>query len=164
MREWTTSETDVIKQAEAEEAAFNKAYVAKLGLNVEPEKAEMMGMAYLMTLGVNRQEFAAKLQSFSAEMAKIQGYPIITDVKWAVADSSKSAPQAVAPEREPEKDRFGLPDLSGIISNKISDKVVSKTSAAEAGTVFSTYIEVKAISTGAASDARFEVPAGYKKK
>lgn len=163
MDEWTTPETDVIKQADADEAAFNKAYMTKLGLNVEPERAEMMGMAYLMTLGINQQEFAAKMQSFSAELAKIQGYPIITDVKWTVADSSKPA-QAAAPEREPEKGRFGLPNLSGIISNKIADKVTDKVTEAQTGPVFSAYVEVKAISVGGVSDTDFEVPAGYKKK
>lgn len=161
--EWTTPMTDVITQAEAEEAAFNKAYMAKLGLNVEPEKAEMMGMAYLMTLGVNQQEFATKMQGFSEEMAKIQGYPIVTDVKWAVADSSKPAAQASAPDREPEKGRFGLPNISGIISNKIADKIAPSIAEAQTGPVFSAYVEVKAISSGAVADAHFEVPTGYKK-
>jgi hypothetical protein len=163
MDEWTTPETDVIRQADADEAAFNRAYMTKLGLNVEPQKAEMMGMAYLMTLGINQQEFAAKMQSFSAELAKIQGYPIVTDVKWTVADSSRPAQTAV-PEREPEKGRFGLPNLSGIISNRVADKVTDRVTEAQTGPVFSAYVEVKAISVAAVSDTRFEVPAGYKKK
>jgi hypothetical protein len=164
MTEWTTPETDVITQAEAEEAAFNKAYIAKLGLNIEPGKAEMMGMGYLMTLGVSEQDYAAKMQGFGTELAKIQGYPIITDVSWAVIDSSKPATQAAEPAREPEKGKFGLPNLSGIISNKIADKVVPKLNEAGTGPVFSAYVEVKSISVGALPDQDFEVPAGYKKK
>jgi hypothetical protein len=157
LKEWTTPETDVIKQAEAQEAAYNKAYLAKLGVTVSPGQSSMMGMEYLMTLGMKPEDVAAHWKGYSAELAKIQGYAIISDLKWTVVDSAKS--KASTPEREPERGAFGMPNLSGIISNKIADKLTSP----EPNTVFAAYTEIKSISVSALPDKDFEVPENYKK-
>jgi hypothetical protein len=158
MNEWTTPLTDVLKQAEAQEAAYAQAYAAKLGLPMSAEKAQTMGMAYLATVGMTEAEMAERMKGFGAELAKIQGYPIVTEVKWQVqGDTSKSE------EPEAPKSSSGMPSLGGMLGKALADKVMPKTSAADAGVVFSTYIEVKAVKVGETSDADYEVPKGYKK-
>jgi hypothetical protein len=162
MVEWTTPFTDVIKQAQAEQEAYSKAYLAKLGITTQPEAAQTMGMAYLATLGVSDKDFSSRMEGFGTEMAKIQGYPIITDTKWSAIDSSKKT-ETAQPEAQPETHPgpFGMqiPNVGGMIANQLAPKSQGE----DANVGFSAYTEVKAISVGATDDKDYLVPTGYKK-
>jgi hypothetical protein len=164
MLEWTTPLADTIKQAQAQEMAFNQAYMAKLGLSSQPENGKLMGMQYLAAMGMTGKDFATRTDSFSNEMAKIQGYPIVTDVKWSMVDSSKNAatsqPQPeVQPETHPGPFGMPVPDLGGMIANRIAPSPQGE----DANVGFSAYNEVRAISVGSVPDSHFEVPTGYTK-
>jgi hypothetical protein len=157
MVEWTTPYTDVIKQAQADEMTFNKAYMAKVGLNINPEESKLMGTQYLAgMMGGTDKDFAAQADSFATEMAKIQGYPIVTDLKWSIVDTSKNAAAAPQPTTQPGPFGMPMPNLGGMLANKIASNQ-------ENGVGFSSYREIRAISVGAVPDSHFEVPTGYKK-
>lgn len=162
MVEWTTPLTDMIKQAQAQEMAFNQAYMAKLGLSSQMENSRLMGMQYLAGMGMTDKDFAAQTGSFSDEMAKIQGFPIVTDVKWSMVDSTTNA-AAAQPEAQPTTHTgpFGMamPNLGAALANKIAPN-------AQGGSMnvgFSAHNEVRAISVDAVPDSHFEVPTGYTK-
>lgn len=156
MRLWNTAPTDVIKQAEAEEAAFNQAYLAKLNLSLPPEQTQLMGIEYLMTLGISQDKISEEVKKAAAELAKIQGYPIVTEVRWEVPVSAEEKKPADSKSR-------GLPELSvgGLISKALEDKLTPKPQ--EQGVVFESYLEVKSIAIGPIPEKVFEVPEGYKK-
>jgi len=165
MVEWTTPFTDVIKQAQAEQEAYSKAYLTKLGITTQPEAAQTMGMAYLATLGVSEKDFSSRMEGFGTETAKIQGYPIVIDTKWSAIDSSKQAAPQSQPESQPEPEHgaFGIPSIGGMLSNKIGNALAPKSQGEDANVGFSAYTEVKAISVGATDDKDYLVPTGYKK-
>jgi hypothetical protein len=90
-------------------------------------------------------------------MAKIEGYPIVTEVKWQVKnDSAAKKPE---PKEEPEEPPTSL---GGLIGNRIA-KSMTPDKPKEEGVMFSSYHEVKSISLDAVPEATFEVPADYKK-
>jgi hypothetical protein len=156
---WTTTPTDAIKQVQAEEAAFDKAYLAKLKADAAPEQSTMMGAEYLMTLGMTDTEMREGLKKAGEEMAKIQGYPIVTEIKWEVPVDTSARKKS---ESEPEsRDQSGLPNISGMLNKALEKKFAPNP--AEAGVVFSSYLEVKSIKVDPVPDKDFEVPEGYKK-
>jgi hypothetical protein len=162
LTEWTTPLTDVLKQAQAAEETWSKAYAAKLGHTAMPDAEQgRLGMAYLAAMGITDKQLGDGLRNAGTELAKIQGYPIITEVKWqAQGDTSETAR-----ETEPEKPgrSGGLPSVSGILGKAIADKIAPKPSAADKDVLFSTYREIKSVRVGATTDTNYEVPAGYKK-
>jgi len=155
---WNTPLTDKLKQAQQVEAEFNRSYVKKLDVEMSPQETDRLGAGMLTSMyGLDPKETAGKLEQVGKEMAKIEGYPIVTEVKWQVKnDSAAKKPE---PKEEPEEPPTSL---GGLIGNKIA-KSIAPSKPKEEGVVFSSYHEVKSISLDAVPEASFEVPADYKK-
>ena len=155
---WNTPLTDKLKQAQKTETEFNRSYVKKLGVEVSPQETDRLGAGMLTSMyGLDPKETVGKLEEVGKEMAKVEGYPIVTEVKWQVKnDSTAKKPE---PREEPEEPPTSL---SGLIGNKIA-KSIAPSKPKEEGVMFSSYHEVKSISLDAVPETTFEVPADHKK-
>jgi hypothetical protein len=155
---WNTPLTDQLKKAREIEAEFSKKLAQKLGLGLSPEETERLGAGMLTAMyGLDSKETGAKLEQVGKEMAKVEGYPIVTEVKWQVKPDSTAQKK---PEPEPEPPPTSL---SGLIANKIARQVAADSKPNEEGVLFSSYSEVKSVSLDALPADGFEVPTGYKK-
>ena len=156
---WNTPLTDQLKKAQATEAEFSKKLMQKLGVGLSPEEANQLGAGMLTSMyGLDAKETAGKLEQVGKEMAKVEGYPIITEVKWQVKnDSVAKKPEAKEEPEEPPT------SLGGFIGNKIAKQIAKDEKPKEEGVMFSSYHEVKSISLDAVPETTFEVPADYKK-
>ena len=92
-------------------------------------------------------------------MAKVEGYPIVTEVKWQVKNDS-TAKKPEAKEEEPEEPPTSL---GGYIGNKIAKQTAKDNKPKEEGVMFSSYHEVKSISLDAVPETTFEIPDAFKK-
>jgi hypothetical protein len=153
---WNTPLTDKLKQAQAIEAEFSKKLAQKLGVSLSPEEANQLGAGMLTSMyGLDPKETAGKMEEVRKEMAKVEGYPIVTEVKWQVKnDSTAKKPESKEEPEEPPT------SLSGLVANKLAPK---PPAAPDQGVVFSSYHEVKSVSLDAISETTFEIPDGYKK-
>ncbi len=156
---WNTPLTDQLKKAQAIEAEFSKKLAQKLGVGLSPEEANQLGAGMLTSMyGLDPKETAGKMEEVGREMAKVEGYAIVTEVKWQVkSDSTAKKPKT---EEEPEEPPSGL---GGLIANKIAKQVAAESKPKEEDVVFSSYHEVKSVSPDAITKANFEIPEGYKK-
>ena len=165
---WNTPLTDQLKKAQAIEAEFSRAYTKKLGVELAPEKTDRLGAGMLTSMyGLDPKQTAGKMEEVGKEMAKVEGYPIVTEVKWQVKSDSAAAKKPArsdggeaTPKEEPEEPPTSL---SGLIANKIAKQIVKDDKPKEEGVMFSSYHEVKSVSLDAIPETAFEVPDGYKK-
>jgi len=152
---WNTPLTDKLKQAREIEAEFSRNYMKKLGVGLSPEETDRLGAGMLTSMyGLDAKETAGKLEEVGKEMAKVEGYPIVTEVKWQVKNDSAAAKK---PEPEPEP---APTTLGGLIANRLAPK---PTAPQDQGVLFSSYQEVKSVSLDAVPGTDFEIPTGYKK-
>jgi hypothetical protein len=155
--QWNTPLTDKLKQAREIEAEFSRNYAKKLGVGLSPEATDRLGAGMLTSMyGLDPKETAGKLEEVGKELAKVEGYPIVTEVKWQVKDDSAAAKR---PEPEPEP---APRSLRGLIGKEIA-KSMTPDKPKEEGVIFSSYLEVKSVSLDAIPETEFEVPDGYKK-
>lgn len=163
---WTTPETAALKKIQAEEAAFSKAYMKKIGMDFSPEEMKQFGMGvFAMASGASSADLEKGFKGLKKEMAKVKGYPIRTVVNWKVENDSTAA---AAKERKESPVPSGAGDLLGglgnIVSGAITQKAADSMTPDENAPFFSSTTEIKAISTDALPAETFEVPAGYKKQ
>jgi hypothetical protein len=153
---WNTPLTDQLKKARAIETEFNRSYAKKLGVELTPDETNRLGAGMLTSMyGLDPKETAGKMEEIGQEMAKVEGYPIVTEVKWQVKnDSTAKRPE---PKEETEEPPTGL---GGLIANKLAPKPPASPGQ---GVVFSSYHEVKSVSLDAIPETAFEIPEGYKK-
>lgn len=163
-RLWTTPETAEIRAAQAEEQAYAKAYLKKIGLEMSPAESQR----YLAGLsGLSEPEQQKALAKLAAEMGKVKGYTIVSQLDWTAEGSG-----AGAESRESGSSRGGgqQPDLGQVFgklfgggkkSSKSETSSGGKAGQERSGSLFNFYTEVRSIRTGGHDPARFEVPAGY---
>lgn len=165
-RSWTTPETAEIRAAQAVELAYSQTYLKKLGLEMSPHEARQF-LAGLTGLSDQDQQIA--LARVSAEMAKIQGFPIITQVEWNVEGSggTTGAPAGSA-GRDPSMSEV-MGQLGKLFGGGGKGSGGESSPGGRAGqerspSLFTFYTEVKSIRTTPGDPTRFEVPAGYLRK
>ncbi|HNY64820.1 MAG TPA: hypothetical protein PKM41_05240 [Deltaproteobacteria bacterium] len=165
--QWTTPETPSIRKLQAEEMAFTKAYLKKIGLELSGQEMKQFGLDMFSTMsGASKAEMEKQFKSFKKEMAKLKGYPIRTVVSWAVeGDQTPEKDSRQAQESRPAINPFGglgglLSSVTGAAADSAKDKVASGANAP----FFSSSIEVKSIRTDAVPGDAFEVPAGFTKE
>ena len=152
---WNTPLTDQLKKAQAIEAEFNKKLAQKLGVGLSPEESDRLGAGMLTSMyGLDPKETAGKMEEVGREMAKVEGYPIVTEVKWQVKNDSAAAKKP-EPESEPPPTSIG-----GLIASKLAPK---PSASQNQDVVFSSYHEVKSVSLDPVPETAFEIPDGYKK-
>jgi len=157
---WATPTTDAIQATIKEEAAFSKEYMKALGLETDQVQRDVLGMTWLGLLGgLDPAGGGSKFKDaskFSKEMAKIKGYPIVIDGKYA------SARQGGAQPAQEETKRSG--GLGGALG-KLATKALKKDKPADsAEPALSYYTEVLSLAPASLDAAVFQVPADYKKK
>jgi len=160
-RQWTTPETAEIRAAQAEEQAYAKAYLKKIGLEMSPAESQR----YLAGLtGLPDAEQQKALAKIGAELRKVQGFTIVSQVEWT-GDAAGGAPR-----ESPSGQGGGQQDLGQVLGKLFGgggkksgegESGSGKGGSEKSGALFNFYTEVKSVRTSAHEDGRFEVPAGY---
>ncbi|MDD8027566.1 MAG: hypothetical protein PHI34_13770 [Acidobacteriota bacterium] len=159
---WTTPETAALKSAQAEEAAFGKAYLKAMGLDADALQRDVLGTEWITIMtSLDPMSGGAQMKTdpgiMAREMGKIKGYPILIDGRYSPAPKSKSA--------ETQEQGGGIGGIGGALG-RLGKNVLKKTpDPAEANApalAFTT--EVVSIETTAVSPETLQVPADYKKK
>jgi len=118
-------------------------------------------------------QYGEQIKKLTAEMSKLEGYPIHTTMVFTITTHAKAMQpseeaEAQEPEEEPQADvRDVKGKLGGMFGKKIKDMAKAKAkpkakSASSAKELFQSTLEVKSISTGDITAGQFEVPADYK--
>jgi len=135
---------------------FNKKYLKALGIDV-PENA---GMA--MITGMYRDQMA----SLEEEIQKLDGYPIVNDMKLTMTKN------AIPEEEEAAEEKVSLSDIKndfgGLLGKKIMKDAAKKKKKDEKKSSVVTIVriksEIKEINTEDIAETKFEVQKGYKLK
>ena len=160
---WTTPANETLQKAQQEEMQFYRAYMQKIGLNVEKAQEDILGMrwmAILESLGKAKGQPARDYSQAAQEMQKIKGYPIVVDGKYFVTGQKASGEEAEGGAEEGATDV--KEKLGGLLKKTLKKKPADAAAANEPALAYRT--EVLEISTPDLSPADFQVPAGYKKK
>jgi hypothetical protein len=160
---WTTPMNQTLQKAREEELKFYRAYMQKIGLNVEKSQEDVLGMRWLDildSLGKAKGQPGRDYSKAPAEMQKIKGYPIVVDGQYFTT-GQKAAKEGAEGGQEEAKDVKGA--IGGLLKKTMKKKPAD--SAAGANEPALTYrTEVLEISTPDLAASDFQVPAGYKKK
>ncbi|HVA66998.1 MAG TPA: hypothetical protein VNK24_08760 [Elusimicrobiota bacterium] len=169
---WAAPWTKDLKLAADEQAAYNKAYLEKLGLGVSPEAGQDFGFKLLALMtGAGGKSLSQSEPEFEAKMARIKGYPVALDVRWyPVQDSAQSSQvQADQPSQDSGADLSGgasqvATNFLGGLAAKMARREIEKKEAGGQQPVFSVRTTVESVAVGSLPKSDFEVPAGYRKK
>lgn len=161
-RQWTTPETAEIRAVQAEEQAYGKAYLKKLGLEMSPAEAQRY-LAGLTSLPEAEQQKA--LAKISAELQKVHGFPIVTHIEWT-GDAAGGGKESASGGQGGGQQDLGqvLGKIFGGGGKKPSEGEGAsggKGGSEKSGALFNYYTEIKSLRTTAHDTGRFEVPAGY---
>jgi hypothetical protein len=164
-RLWTTTETAEIRAVQAEEQAYGRAYLKKIGLDISPAEAQKF-LAGLRGVGEEEQQKA--LARLGGELSKIQGYTIVSDLTWTGEGSGGGEAKEGGVPRS-GGGQPGMGELMGQLGKLFGGGGQKKSGSEPAasggeekkGALFNLYSEVKSIRTVPGDPTRFEVPAGY---
>jgi hypothetical protein len=173
-RLWLTPWTTDLKKSMDEELAFQKAYMQKMGLTLSPRDQKLFGGALLnIMLGLGDKKTADLINQFKQKTANVQGYPVVSSSEWFVTEDPKALARRAEEKAKADADE-PAPDLSGgagdiagnllggFAKKKLKQNQAKKEKKQEGKPVFSTYHEVKSVTTATVPADQFEVPAGYK--
>jgi len=147
---WNTPQTKAFEQLIRDERTFNQAYLRKLGLTMSPAEQKQFGIS--MIAGLSDQS----MNNVKLKMDRIGGYSIVTDMKWEQGKKEKE-----------NSGKSGLDfsgdaqDVMGSLMRKAKESALPSD---ERRTIFTSYTEVKAISSAPIANDSFTVPADYKKE
>jgi hypothetical protein len=161
---WTTPDSGTLQAAREEETKFARAYLEKIGINVEKMEEDILGTNWLALLkGMGRDKAGATPETakFAAEMKKIEGYPIVIDGKYYTTGQKPTTETAGEEQGEEPKSVKGV---FGGLAKKVLKKKPSDTEGGAEEPALAYYTEVTEISLADLGPADFQVPAGYKKK
>ncbi len=169
---WAAPWTKDLKEAADEQAAYNKAYLDKLGLGASPQDIQDFGFKLLALMtGANGEDFSRSEAELKAKMARIKGYLVELDVRWYSGGESAQPSQARAdePSRDSGVDLSGgasraAESFLGGIAEKMARREIEKKEAGAPEPAFSIRTIVESVKVGRLPQADFEVPAGYRKK
>ncbi len=165
---WTTTADKELKKALEEEKKFNKLYMEKIGLSMDEMQSEMLGTQWMnmfraMDKGASAPEIAD--QEELKELAKIKGYPIVTDGKFFISSNKKK----MEPEEEQQEEETEITDVGGLfggfVKKALEKKMKKKKKPQKSKGLqpnFSFYTELVNLRTGAVDPVVFEIPKGYK--
>jgi hypothetical protein len=162
---WTTQITNSLRQAQEEEMTFSRAYMKKMGLNIDPEQRDILGTGWMGMLDAFRRPGAKPEQDASqaaAEMQKIKGYPIVIDGKYDMTGGKSQGGAEAAPADEDSSQNI-KGGLGGFLKKTMKKKPADSTPKADEP-MLTFRIEVLEVSTPSLGAADFQVPPDYKKK
>lgn len=160
---WTTPMNETFQKAREEEVKFYRAYMEKIGLNVEKTQQDILGTSWLSifdSLGKAKGQPDRDFSKAAGEMQKIKGYPIVVDGKYFVT-GQKAAGEGAEGGQEEAKDVKGA--IGGLLKKTLKKKPADTAASANEPSL-SYHTEVLEISTPDLGAGDFQVPAGYKKK
>ncbi len=154
---WTTPVTADIRVAQAQLGAYGRAYLERIRADMPPDEARQLGLATMFaSAGLGEEEQRRAIAKAAAELAKIQGYWIVTQVEWYGSGSgARAADGGGAPPRGD--------DLGSALGKLFGGGGGKPAPAASDGKrpVFDLYSEIRSLKLVSGEPARFEVPAGY---
>jgi hypothetical protein len=155
---WTTPETAEIRAAQAQEQAYARAYLQKIQADMPPDRARTLGLATLFgATGLSEEEQRRALAKAAAELGKIKGYWIVTQVSWRAEGGGAAAAGGGSPSPRPD-------DLGAALGKLFGGRGQAKGGEApkdgQRG-LFDLHTEVRSLKVIPADATRFEVPAGY---
>lgn len=177
---WATPWTKDLKQAVKEEAAFAKAYLAKLGEKLGAQDRRRFALDSAQALvKAGGPELEKSLAKLKRELDKIDGYAIVTETVWkapaseppkgkAPKDDDKDAGSALSDVRGGSAGDIAAGFLGGLAKRAAKKKAKQKAREAFApkpgAPALSARVEVLSVSVKAVSPDAFEIPKGFKKK
>jgi hypothetical protein len=151
---WTTPHSTSMRTAEAEELAFNKAYMEKLGLDSNELASAVTGSNWTQQLAMLGGEGAnAEMPDTASELAKLKGYPIIVDGAYYSSSSGG----------EQEKPAGGIRGGLGGLMKRGAKKVLAKKEETPKPKL-TFYTEILEISINAIDAASLAIPESYTEK
>jgi hypothetical protein len=160
---WTTPLNETFQKAQEEERKFFRAYMEKIGLNVEKTQQDYLGtnwLSLLDSLGKAKGQPSRDNSKAAGELQKIKGYPIVVDGQYFTTGQKAAADSAEGGQEQ-------ATDVKGAIGGLLKKTIKKKPAdgAASANEPALTYhTEVLEIATPDLGAGDFQVPAGYKKK
>jgi hypothetical protein len=154
---------ETFQKAREEEVQFYRAYMEKIGLNVEKSQQDILGTSWLSILdsfGKAKGQPSRDFSKAAQEMQKIKGYPIVVDGKYFVT-GQKAVGEGSEGGQEEAQDVKGR--IGGLLKKTLKKKPADTSTSANEPSL-SYYTEVLEISTPDLGAGDFQVPAGYKKK
>lgn len=157
---WSTPATATVSRAQADVMKFQRAFARKLGVNVTPDEARLMGMEVFAAMsGMSEADLKKGLSRVQKEMSKIKGYPIRTEVTWNLEPAGEASVREGPSASTPTNDTAGGSCLFAGLSGLTGQQGTSG-----GAPLFSSEFEVKAIEVKSVPAKTFEIPAGYTKK
>ena len=154
---WTTPVTADIRAAQAQLGAYERAYLERIRADMPPDEARQLGLATMFaSAGLGEEEQRRATAKAATELAKIQGYWIVTQVEWyGSGGGARAADGGGAPPRGD--------DLGSALGKLFGGGGGKPAPAASDGKrpVFDLYSEIRSLKLVSGEPARFEVPAGY---
>ena len=157
---WSTPETATVSSAQADVMKFQRAFARKLGVNVTPDEARLMGMEVFAAMsGMSRAELSKGLSRVQKEMSKIKGYPIRTEVTWNLEPAGDASLKEGSGASPSTQDTAGRSCLFGGLAG-----LTGQQGPSGGAPLFSSEFEVKSIEVKPVPAKTFEIPTGYTKK
>ena len=157
---WSTPETATVSSAQADVMKFQRAFARKLGVNVTPDEARLMGMEVFASMsGMSRAELIKGLSRVQKEMSKIKGYPIRTEVNWNLEPAGDASLKEGPGASTSTQDTAGRSCLFGGLAG-----LTGQQGPSGGAPLFSSEFEVKSIEVKPVPAKTFEIPTGYPKK
>ena len=157
---WSTPETATVRRAQADVMKFQRALARKLGVNVTPDEARLMGMEVFAAMsGMSEAELGKGLSRVKKEMSKIKGYPIRTEVTWNLEPAGDASVQEGPSASTSTQDKPGRSCLFGGLAG-----LTGQQGPSGGAPLFSSEFEVKSIEVKPVPAKTFEIPAGYTRK
>jgi hypothetical protein len=139
---------------------FQRAFARKLGVNVTPGEARLMGMEVFAAMsGMSEAELGKGLSRVKKEMSKIKGYPIRSEVTWNLEPAGEASVQESPGVSTSTQDTTGRSCLFGGLAG-----LTGQQGAGGGAPLFSSEFEVQSIEVKPVPAKTFEIPAGYTRK
>jgi len=158
-----TSGNDKLQQLSQEEMVFQKAYMKKLGIDIDEIKKEVLGLKWReMLSALSKQEESAEgtpPMTGLQELQKIKGFPIVTEGKFYF-----TGPKQEMAEEEQEEEETDVTDVKGLFGGFAKKALKKKKKEKKDNFAFRFRTELIKYESQSFSDKELKVPANYKLK
>ncbi len=154
---WTTPLSGDLQAAHEEEMAFSKAYMEKIGLDMDEVQKSILGTNWLtMFSALNQRQTQPDQESaqVAEEMKKIEGYPVVVDGKYF---SEREG------EEKQEQESQDITDVKNMFGGFVK-KAIKKDKKKENEPSFAYYTELIELQKSSVDASALKVPENYKLK
>lgn len=177
--QWAAANDAPIKQLQQEETAFAQAYAKKLMGDDTAVMTKQYGFAMLGGIIDD-----ASVEKFQKELAKIEGYPIVTHTTWSMGgkeaqgSTTPSSEDTATPSSMPTGADAVMKSVGGMFGGLFGKKESSESGASASNqsasnqnteqnpdqvVLFDATTELKSIKAGPVSAEKFDLPPGLKR-